>query len=286
MVLGGKGVSPVILSQEGTVWSAARLNIPSNGESHGADNSVNSITCPTQSACVVGGSYDTPKGVEGFFDDITNGMSSKSTEAKLPNVASIHQDDHGETGLLGIHAIACLTLAKCVAGGAFISSDDKVRDSYSAVTYARSGRIWEAGLAPGLPSGSASPSQQYSNVVGVSYLPSHCMLIGTFYEAHLFESFSAMPAALPSAPAIRKITIQVGAMTLSLRPPSATGGLPIVGYQYSVDGGTTWRSSSSGALTTITVTHLARHHAYHLSVRAVTEEGHSVGSRAVVAATR
>jgi len=282
----GAGVSPAVLSETAGKWSAVKVNIPSNGELQGADNSINTITCPTRSECVVGGSYDTTAGVEGFFDDVTGKIWSKPTEAKLPIAASAHQDDHGESGLLGIHAVSCSTPLHCAAGGAFISSVDKVPDSYSAITYTRSGRAWLPGLTPGLPPGSARPSLQYSNVVGASCQPSGCTIVGTYYDRYSYGSFSATPASLPSPPVIRKITERIGAMTLSLRPPSATGGLPIIRYQYSVDAGSLWKNSTSGASTTIVLTHLVAHHTYRLSVRAVTEEGFSAGSRVVVATAR
>jgi hypothetical protein len=279
--------SPLVLSEIAGNWSQkVAVDIPSNGESQGQDNGLDAISCPTPSTCVVGGTYDTKMGTEGFFDQEANEVWTAPVEAKLPTSASSRQVDTTPQQFIGIHALSCSTPTTCVAGGSFSSSGDTQADSYSAVTYMLSGSTWQIGLVPGLPLGAVGSSRQYSNVDGADCTSSGCTIAGTYADGYSYGSFSATPASLPSAPQIRRVISAVGGFTICVKATATTGGLPLITYQYSLSAGTAWKNPRSGSSTCVVLTKLLAHHRYSLSVRAVTEEGFGPRSAIVVATTK
>jgi titin len=77
----------------------------------------------------------------------------------------------------------------------------------------------------------------------------------------------------------------VGVLEVSFTPP-ADGGSPIVGYEYSLDGGTTWVTPNPAITSSpFTITGLASGIDYAVQIRAVNAAGEGAESGLVVAAT-
>ena len=76
----------------------------------------------------------------------------------------------------------------------------------------------------------------------------------------------------PGAPAITGVKVGNRKLELSFTPPADSGGLPILGYQYSIDGGTTW-SETTDLTSPFSVFGLENDVTYPLALRAVTAEG-------------
>ncbi|HWC33491.1 MAG TPA: fibronectin type III domain-containing protein [Mycobacteriales bacterium] len=104
-------------------------------------------------------------------------------------------------------------------------------------------------------------------------------------------SAAVTPAAVPEAPTAVTATAGNLQATVTWMAPSATGGLPITGYdvQYSSNNGTSWTSASSAfhtsAATTETVTGLTNGTAYVFRVAAISSAGTGAYSAASAAVT-
>lgn len=94
----------------------------------------------------------------------------------------------------------------------------------------------------------------------------------------------ATPNTVPSAPHNLTATAGTNSVTLRFRAPADNGGDPITAYQYSVDGGTTWKTlttSTSGSVLTAVISNLANGHTYRFEVRAVNAIGSGAASTTV-----
>jgi subtilase family serine protease len=101
----------------------------------------------------------------------------------------------------------------------------------------------------------------------------------TVYSATLhFVSAQAAPARRAGSPTIVRLTPLVAGLELAVRPPSVTGGHPVTGYQYSLNGGATWIRFSASTRR-VTIGHLARGRTYQVLVRALTASGPGAPSR-------
>ncbi|GGK06999.1 hypothetical protein GCM10010123_40970 [Pilimelia anulata] len=86
----------------------------------------------------------------------------------------------------------------------------------------------------------------------------------------------------PAAPTGLSATPRNGGANLTLTPPNDTGGSPVTGYEYSVDGGTTWQTLTTAAGTGGTrmavISGLQNAQQYTVTVRARNVVGPSVAS--------
>lgn len=104
---------------------------------------------------------------------------------------------------------------------------------------------------------------------------------------------SVAPANNPSAPTNVAVTTASRSATLTFNTPSSDGGVAISNYEYSTDGGQTWRArtDSGGTSTTIEITKLSSDGTtlltngltYELAVRAVTASTVGLSSSSVFA---
>ena len=96
---------------------------------------------------------------------------------------------------------------------------------------------------------------------------------------------TVIPATTPSAPTIGAITPSAAALSIAFTAPN-TGGSAITGYQYSLDGGSTWVVPATAIKTSpIKVTKLANATSYQVKIRAVNIKGIGLPSVAVTAST-
>ena len=87
----------------------------------------------------------------------------------------------------------------------------------------------------------------------------------------------ATPVSKPSAPVILFAWGSNGVINVTFVAPRDNGGYAITGYQYSLDGGTTWSATASRA-TTFVISNLSRSKMYRFSLRAVNALGAGYGS--------
>jgi titin len=76
-----------------------------------------------------------------------------------------------------------------------------------------------------------------------------------------------------SAPTITSVSAQQTTMTVAYQAPTTTGGSAIAAYQYSLDGGSTWKLAPYGTSGTLRITGLSRHTTYRVELRAVNSAG-------------
>ena len=96
---------------------------------------------------------------------------------------------------------------------------------------------------------------------------------------------TVVPATTPAAPIISAITPSAGALSIAFTAPS-NGGSAITGYQYSLDGGSTWVVPKTAVKTSpLKVTGLPNATAYQVKIRAVNVIGAGLASDAVSAST-
>jgi subtilase family serine protease len=106
----------------------------------------------------------------------------------------------------------------------------------------------------------------------------------TIYSTTLtFKATAAISA--PGAPSISKLAALKGGFALIVKPPNSTGGSVITYYQYSINGGKTWKALAKGSRS-INVVKLAQGHAYRVYTRALNAVGASLPSLSKVVVTK
>jgi len=100
------------------------------------------------------------------------------------------------------------------------------------------------------------------------------------------ESIQGTPATVPTAPLITLITPSNNSFVVSFNPPSDNGGQAITNYQFSVDNGTTWTTSSPTVTTSpLTISELTQGTLYRVRVRAVNSIGSGASSTSIQGTT-
>jgi hypothetical protein len=93
---------------------------------------------------------------------------------------------------------------------------------------------------------------------------------------------TAMPIGVSTAPGIGKITALSGAFSLIIRVPTFNGGSAITRYQYSVNGGLTWKNLPISNV----VTGLKHRAVYTVYIRSLNGSGFSPKSNAARVITK
>lgn len=88
---------------------------------------------------------------------------------------------------------------------------------------------------------------------------------------------SSRPAALPGAPTIGTVTAGNTYLSVAFTPGSADANAPITGYQYSLDGGTSWLNTNATA-SPILITGLTNGTTYSVKIRARSDVGNGAAS--------
>lgn len=92
-------------------------------------------------------------------------------------------------------------------------------------------------------------------------------------------STSVTPIGAPQSPLITALAQSDTAINVSFDPPSSNGGATISGYEYSVDGGSTWISPSPSVTSSpLSISGLTPGTAYQVAVRAVNSQGAGTAS--------
>jgi hypothetical protein len=288
--VGPKLARPVALEEIGGIWyRGAGIATPSNAAPVSPDNldypSLSAISCPASRSCNAGGQYWTKQGnAEPFFASDSAGVWGAAHEANLPSAALTKYQ------AASIQAIDCTSTARCAAAGSYEAAFGREEASAVAVTFTRAGTTWARGIDVSVPPTTSAVGVPESHGTSVS-CPSvwTCIVVSSYSDGrspYSIGSFASAPAALPSAPRIDKVTPTTMGFDLSIEPPASNGGMRVTTYQYSTDGGSTWKNRTSGTNSTkIVLTNLKTHHTYRLAIRAVTGAGTGPGSNDVMATT-
>jgi len=86
------------------------------------------------------------------------------------------------------------------------------------------------------------------------------------------RSFGVTPFTKATAPTIRMVTLSHNTLTLNFSRPSTNGGAAVSGYDYSLNGGRTWKSTKQ-TNSPLTITGVVDGHTYSLALRAVNRAG-------------
>jgi kumamolisin len=133
--------------------------------------------------------------------------------------------------------------------------------------------------ATGAVTFNVSSSIAQNVAVNVTYLgPS-------IYKTTLTFKDAVNPTSKPGPPTITTLTSLVAGFSLKLTAPGITGSSPITSYQYSINGGATWKSLAKGTRSVI-VTRLIKGHSYRVIARAINAIGASAASAAKKVVTR
>lgn len=97
-------------------------------------------------------------------------------------------------------------------------------------------------------------------------------------------SMAGTTTASPTAPTITSITPSYRALVVDFVPPVDTGGLPVLLYQYSLNGGSTFTTAPS-TTSPFTISGLEDSTSYPVTLRAVTSAGPGAWSIAVIGTT-
>jgi LPXTG-motif cell wall-anchored protein len=108
-------------------------------------------------------------------------------------------------------------------------------------------------------------------------------MINAAGEGEVSPYWLASPRTIPGAPEHLAVAEDDGLLVITFDAPSDDGGRAITGYEYTLDGGTTWQSHAG---TTITVSGLGNGVDYAVRVRAVNEVGAGPATSQVVATPR
>ena len=92
------------------------------------------------------------------------------------------------------------------------------------------------------------------------------------------------PRTIPGVPGSVVVTPSNRSLRITFAAPASTGGSSITRYEYSLDGGTTWRRSSTSR--SITVNSLTNGFTYQVAVRAVNAAGNGPASSPVAGVPR
>ncbi|UZN03101.1 RHS repeat domain-containing protein [Cellulomonas sp. S1-8] len=112
-------------------------------------------------------------------------------------------------------------------------------------------------------------------ITAVPAAPRYVLVGTTTFTLHLSD------VDVPGAPTITAVTVGSRSLTVAFAAPTATGGIPVTGYAYSLDGGSTWVEADGSP---VVVTGLVNGTEYRVAVRAHNAQGPG-SATAVVTAT-
>jgi hypothetical protein len=225
-IIAGSAVWPAnfIHAKDQDAWTPDEAKLP--GGVSNASASLDSVACPSASACVAVGSYSTASADQVPLLLTGSGSSWTSATAKLPGAA----DPNGQA-FVNLYSVACGSASRCVAAGSYNGSSGGLQ----GLLVSGSGSSWTAVTVPE-PAGTDT-----GEVFDVACLSaSKCVAIGDYLDASghshglLMTGYgSSWTAATPPLPggAARTPNVSLNAITC----PSAS--LCVVGGSYTDSSG-------------------------------------------------
>jgi kumamolisin len=252
VAVGGYGDSAgnfhgLLVTGSGTSWTATQAPLPANAStSPSAD--LQSVTCPSTTACVATGYYTDTSGAQQGLLVTGSGNSWTATEAPLPANASTHYPN------ADLSSVACSSTTSCIAVGTYSNGGS------NGLLVTGWGSSWTATEAP-VPADAykADPFADLSSVTCAA--ATSCVAVGTYESSRvqdqaLLETGSGTSWAAKEAPLPRDANRDLSSGFSSVACPSksscvATGNYGVYnGYLpglLETGSGTSWTATEAPA---------------------------------------
>jgi hypothetical protein len=265
-----------VSSTNGT-WGSA-IEVPGTATLNAGGNAgLEAIQCNGPGDCSATGSYlDASSFSQAFVVNEVGGTWGSAVEA--PGTAALNAGGGADLG-----AISCISVGNCTASGAFTDSSSKLQ----SMVIDEKGGTWASAIElPGTDSLNVGSS---SYAESVSCNDDGSCSVGGYYtdttgNAQAYVDSSAADIFVPGRPAFHATSITTGEVSVTVVGKPASGGSPVLGYQYSVNGGK-WSKATGGDSGRFHINHLGAK-GYRIEVRAVNLIGDGVASRPVTVKVR
>jgi hypothetical protein len=265
-----KDLQVFVANEVDGAWSSA-VEIPGSAALNvGGSASVSGLACSSAGNCNAIGSYtDASNDVQAFTANEVNGVWSSAIE--VPGLGVINTG--GDAVLLGV---SCSANGNCSAGGFYSTGTN----TFEAFVVNEVNGSWANAIE--VPGTSALDVDNGAAVIAISCSNDGSCVAGGSYSdsSNLGQAFVVDAAAntfAPKAPSIRAASTASGVITISVAGVTATGGAPISGWQYSLNGGA-WKKLPGDAHT-FHVSHLTPDKKYQVRLRATNSIGSGAASR-------
>lgn len=155
-----------ILVRSGASWKAIKAPLPGGASAEPVASSLQAVTCPSASSCVIVGFYENTTGMTNALVIARSGKTW--SPARLPQPRS---------GVTYPQAVACSSVSKCaMMAGNFLSPGQGV-----GILFTGAGTAWKRIKVP-LPKGASTKATP--NLTSLSCIPqAECLAVGTYGSA-------------------------------------------------------------------------------------------------------
>ena len=183
-----------------------------------------------------------------------------------------------------------IRIAPYTVASAPVISSVAMHNSYAMLTYsiASNGGATISGYEYSLNGGiswlNASSTANPLRISGLTNGNSYSLILRAVNRAGSSDSSSTVslaPVGPPDAPRISTLTPSDGTLEVAFTDGS-TSGSPITGYEYTIDGGTTWVTAGAVTSSPLTITGLNNGTIYTVQIRAVNAQGSGTASDPVI----
>ncbi len=259
-----------VANENGGTWGAAQgvagTNTPEGG------SLLNAISCTGPGSCAAGGAYDDAAGnAQAYVVDEVDGSWGSSLE--VPNSGLLNGG-----GAATIESLSCASPGYCSAGGFY---SDGSNSGQAFVVNEVAGSWGKALEVPGTASLNAAGD---ASVDWISCGTDGACAVGGFYEdaTQSYQAFvadSTSQFTRPGRVSVRAVSLHPGTMQVSIVRRPSSGGRPLIGYQFRLNGGR-WKFTPDRKSRRFQLSHLRPGVRYRLEVRAVNALGHGDSSKA------
>ena len=282
------GLVDFSMSQQSGVWGAITpITLPSDAELGAGDSAnLSAVTCATAGNCIAAGYYPLHASIGQnhssvpFVISAVNGVWGTAQKVQLPVGAFVATANATQSS--GAGSISCTDATTCIVVGGY-SLDAKGRSgSFEAQV---SGGIPERATQLLVPSDAKKLASSSANAISC-VAGGSCVIAGNYQSTAGTRSFETGPATQSGAPTIIKVTSKGTVLTVAFKAPLATGGLPVSTYEFSLDGGVTWKARPLGTTASpLLIPGVGKKTKFSVSIRAVTAFGPSQASQVVTFTT-
>ncbi len=282
------GLVDFSVSQQAGLWGPVTpLALPSDADlSAGTSTTLlTAVHCTAPGECSAAGAYPLQKqplwqtnSTVPFVISETGGIWGMAQRVRLPAGAFVATRNVPQASEAG--GISCTDPDSCLLVGTYsIDAKGRTAPFTAQVTNGVSQRATQ------LPVPADAKRASSASVGAVSCIDAlGCVVTGNYTATTGIRPFAAEPATMSGAPTILKTTSKGTVLAVVFKAPMATGGLPVLTYDFSVDGGTTWIPRPQGTTSSpLLIPGVVKNTKYSVSIRAVTAYGPSQASLVVMA---
>lgn len=251
-------------------WASAA---PVTGVNASGATSITSLACASVGNCTAGGGYNDVNGnSQAFTLSETSGVWGAPSE--LAGSGSLNAGNNA-----AVEAIACTLPGDCSVTGYY----NDASNNQQAFVANQSDGIFASAIE--IPGTGALNTDGNAFTGSISCGVDGACSTGGYYEdsSQNYQSFVVNSAAtfkVPPTPRVKVDSVRRGVLSVTVLNPSATGGRPILDYQYSLNGGG-WRDVPGRPSVHIRIDRLTALATYRVSLRAVNAVGIGAASRVV-----